>query len=291
MNSKNKIYHLCNPSFKVVFRDEEDYLIAISRLAACAYTSSTEIWAYAFMSTHFHLVVKSEDITSFITLLKINITRWHNKKYINNIKIDIFQRELLNAGAIKTAVNYVLKNPIHHNITNIAFRYPYSSAHIYFKEQIYPQEYYKGERSTRNCQSSKSLSDIIYRKLFASHKVPDTYMTIGGKFILPDSFIKVGIIEKLYSNAREFMYHMNKPLKEELEMFSSDESGNNSSHHCFNESKADLFGKLTDIQVCRIIDEYLYPRTYTQVTPEEKTYLTRLLKSKGVDMFQLERVF
>ncbi len=89
----------------------------------------------------------------------------------------------------------------------------------------------------------------------------------------------------------KFMYHMNKPLKEELEMFSSDESGNNSSHQCFNESKVDLFGKLTDIQVCRIIDEYLHPRTYTQITPEEKTYLTRLLKSKGVDMFQLERVF
>ncbi len=297
MAYKNKIYHLCNISPKVIFRDEEDYSIAICRLAACAYTTATEVWAYAFMSTHFHLVVKSDNLAKFIKLLKVNIAIWHNKKYINNIQIKIGKRELNNEGEIKTAVNYVLKNPIHHNITNVAFSYPYTSAYIYFKEQIYPAHLLYYDRILNRCRRPSEAGYTINKKLFASHQVPDSYLIIDNKSLLPDSFVNVRIIEKLYSNVRDFIYNMNKPLKEELEMFDNateqrinangKQSGNNTQR--FIESRESLFGKLTDLQVCKLIDEYLYPRTYTQITSEEKSTLWRLLQQKGVNRYQFER--
>lgn len=283
MRRENTIYHLCNRSSKVIFRNEEDYLIAICRLAACAHTTSTEIWAYAFMSTHFHLVVSSENIARFIKLFKINLATWHNKKYINNIQIEINKRALLNKGDIRTAVNYVLKNPIHHKIEEIAFRYPYSSAHIYFKDKIYPMEYLQQESKRILYKKPFELKTKIYERLFASHRLPDDYIILNDNTLLPDSFVKVDIIEKLYSSARDFMYHMNKPLQEELEMFDSSE-------HYFGENNLDLFGKLTDMQVCKIIDDHIYPKTYTQISPEEKSYLIRMLRQKGVDKFQLNRV-
>ncbi len=291
MEYKNRVYHLCNFPTKVIFRNEEDYQIAICRLAACAYSTSTEVWAYAFMSTHFHLVVKSGYINKFIKLFKINIAIWHNKKYINNIRIDVDKRELLNEGEIKTAVNYVLKNPIHHKIANVAFRYQFSSAYIYFSEQIYPMEHFEYERIIKRYKKPFDLTKVIYRTLFASHQVPNSYLILDNTSLLPDSFVKVGVIEKLYTNVREFIYNMNKPLKEELEMFDSDitgkQSDNTSSRYI--ESRESLFGKLTDIQVCKIIDDYLYPRTYTQITPADKSILLGILRKQGVDRYQFER--
>ncbi len=283
MGSGNKIYHLCNLPSKVIFRNEEDFLVGISRLAACAYTTMTEVWAYAFMSTHFHLIVRTGNITEFVKLLKINFGIWHNKKYISNIHINIGKRELFNAGEIKTAVNYVLKNPIHHGIVDIAFKYPYSSSHIYFRDKIYTDEYYAGEHQPKIYRKPSELKSRTYRKLFSKHDVPDSFKILNDCMAAPESFVRTGIIERLYSNARDFMFHMNKPLKEELEMF--EESGPG-----FNESKVNLFGKLSDMQVCKFIDESLAPRTYTSITPEEKAQLSELLRKRGVDRYQLERV-
>ncbi len=283
MRSENKIYHLCNLSSKVIFRNEEDFMIAVSRLAACAHTTMTEVWAYSFMSTHFHLVVRTENITELVKLLKINFATWHNKKYLNNIQINIGKRELFNAGEIRTAVNYVLKNAIHHGIVDIAFKYPYSSAHLYYRDKIYTDEYYSGEHIPKVCKRPSELKTRIYRKLFAKHIVPDNYMILNDCMILPECFVKVNIIERLYSNVRDFMFHMNKPLKEELEMFQ--ETGQN-----FSESRVSLFGKFTDLQACKIVDQYITPKPYTQMTHEEKSHVSELLRKQGVDKYQLERI-
>ncbi len=278
-----KIYHLCNLPEKVIFRNENDYLVAISRLAACASATSTEIWAYSFMSNHFHLIVRTEKIEKFIRLFKINVTRHHNSRYHAHIQINIWCRELMNEGEIRTAVNYVLKNPIHHKIVDVAFKYPYSSAHVYFRDKIYTDEYYSGEHIEQKCLKPSELDSVVYRELFVRHKVSDKVLVKDGRAVLPESFVAVSIIERLYSNVRDFLFHMNKPMKEELEMF-------HDGGHGFNESKVSLFGKLTDMQVCEIVDGYIAPKPYTQMTMEEGVYLTTLLTRKGVDKFQLERV-
>ncbi len=278
-----KIYHLYNFPSKVLYRNQEDYLVAIGRLVACAATTSTEVWAYSFMSTHFHLVVRTRSIEKFVRLFKINISRHHNSRYQAHIQLSIECRELMDEGEVRTAVNYVLKNPLHHKIADVAFKYPYSSAHVYFRDKIYTDEYYSGERIVRSCLKPSELDSVVYRELFVRHEVSSALQILDGRAVLPESFVEVSIIEQLYSSVRDFMFHMNKPLKEELEMFQDGGRGSQ-------ESRVSLFGKLTDLQVCGIIDEYIAPRPYTQITLEEKSQLTALLKGKGVDKFQLERV-
>ncbi len=54
-------------------------------------------------------------------------------------------------------------------------------------------------------------------------------------------------------------------------------------------SRVSLFGKLTDLQVCGIIDNYAHPKTYTQITYDERLALCAILREKGVDTFQIER--
>ncbi len=284
MRGETKIYHICNLSDKVIFRDEDDYLVAICRLAACAYETAAEVWAYAFMSTHFHLIIRTADVRAFVRLFKINMSRWHNHKYSAGIRINVGVRELMDEGAVRIATNYVLKNPIHHGLVDVAFRYPYSSAHVYFREQIFRAAYYSGEYTSKCYKSPADLGPDLERKLFGSHKLPDIYKVQDGRVVLPETFVKVGTVCTLYKTVRNFLYNMTRPLEEELRMFGESLESINS-----RESRVRLFGKLTDMQVCDIIDKYILPKSYTQATSGEISVLSVMLREKGADDFQIER--
>ncbi len=284
MKGQRKVYHLCNLSHKVIFRKEEDYFNAINRLAACACETTTEVWAYAIMSTHLHLIVRSDDIGKFIKSLCQTISRTINHKYSSHIQVSLSRRELNGKGEILTAVNYVLKNPMHHQVAEVAFSYTYSSAYLYFKDKIRMEDSPFSPASIRVLQKSSEISTRIYRKLFGHHALPEDCRIINNLVILPESFVKVKFIETLYESVRGFLYNMNKPLKEELEMF-----GHNTDFNNYSDSSVSLFGKLTDIQVCEIIDEYIYPRPYTQITPKERDNITEILRRKGVNTYQMER--
>ncbi len=284
MKKEMKVYHICNLPMKVIFRDEEDYRVSVCRLAACAYETGTEVWAYAFMSTHFHLIVRTRDFHAFVRLFKINLVRWHNHKYSARIGVNVSFRELPDEGAVRVATNYVLKNPIHHGLVEVAFKYPYSSAHVYFQDRIVRDQYYSGEHEVKVCESPSDLGYVLEKKLFASHALPKSYKVQEGKIILPETFVKVNTVCTLYKSVRNFLYNMTKPLDEELKMFGRDFDAINSL-----ESRVSLFGKLTDMQVCGIIDDYARPETYAQITSDERTALCAILREKGVDTFQIER--
>ncbi len=284
MKKEFKVYHICNLSPKVIFRGEEDYLVSICRLAACAYETGTGVWAYAFMSTHFHLIIRTSDVWAFVRLFRINLSRWHNHKYKAHIRVNVGFRELTDEGAVRIATNYVLKNPIHHGLVDVAFNYPYSSAHVYFREKIFREQYYSGEYTEKVKESPSDLEYVLEKKLFASHKLPKSYKVQEGKVILPETFVKVNVVCTLYKTVRNFLYNMTKPMDEELKMFGQDRESVN-----LQESRVSLFGKLTDIQVCGIIDDYTHPKTYTQATPDEKSALSIILREKGVDTYQIER--
>ncbi len=284
MKKEIKIYHLCNLSPKVLFRNEEDYLVAICRLAACAFETGAEVWAYSFMSTHFHLIVRTAEISAFVRLFRINMSRWHNHKYNASIRVNIGVRQLADEGAVRIATNYVLKNPIHHGLAEVAFQYPYSSAHVYFKEKIGRSQYYSGEYTDKRMMTPSELGPTQERVLFGSHKLPESYKIQEGKVIAPETFLKVENVCILYKSVRNYLYNMTKPLDEELRMFGQDLDSIN-----LQESRVSLFGKLTDMQVCSIIDEYLAPKTYTQATCGEIEILSIMLREKGVDKYQIER--
>ncbi len=284
MKGKRKVYHLCNLSQKVIFRNKEDYYNAINRLAACAYEASTEVWAYAIMSTHLHLIVKTDDIDKFTKAFCQTISRTINHKYNSHIRVSLSKRALNDKGEILTAVNYVLKNPMHHQVAEVAFTYPYSSAYLYFRDKIRMEDSLLCPAWMVTPQRPSEIGTRVYRKLFGKHVLPEKYLITNGVVIQPESFVNVRIIEMLYESVRSFLYNMNKPLKEELEMF-----GQNTEFDNYSDSAVSLFGKLTDIKVCEIIDDYVSPRPYTQMTSEERIKITAILHKKSVSIYQIER--
>ena len=66
----NKLYHLCVSSPEVMFRVPADYIQGINRACLAAHDHDVKLWAYAFMSNHFHLIAQARDPVPFISSLR-----------------------------------------------------------------------------------------------------------------------------------------------------------------------------------------------------------------------------
>ncbi len=283
---EGRFFHVCNKSSKVIFRDDADYVCGINRLAIYINRYDTEVLAYCFMSTHFHFVIKSDCPEKFIWRYIQAYTQCFNNKYkrkgslISNLTI----RELDGFNEVMCAVNYVLKNPIHHGVADVALGYPYSSVDVYYK---FTGESSHGAKELELVGDREWCRDVVGRSarlLFGGVKVPDTAIIVGRNRILPESFVSIGLVKRMYKSAREFLYYMNKSLAEEYELF-----GINPDLVLQRQNVYRALGKLTDMDVCRVIDNALSPRTYTHMTDRDREDLWKRLSRRGVKQGQFER--
>lgn len=281
---KAKIYHLNSKSLKVLFRNEDDYLTAINRLFVCAANLMTDVLAYCFLSTHFHFIIQTYNIDEFVRSYKKSLTQTLNNRYNRKGKLfDTTYRELTDPYELIIALNYVLKNPVHHKIAEVAFSYPYSSIGCYFSEEIQRVGYY----SFRKKESFSKASDLdfaSYREMFGSYKANDSIKIIDSRYVLPECFVKANPVCALYNNAKTFMYNMNKALKEEIDMFGNDFDLINNQF-----SLVSLNGKLSDTDVCKVVDDFASPQSYVHLSKEEVDVLYEKLRKRGVDKYQFQR--
>ncbi len=281
---KKNIYHICNLSPIILFRKVEDFLLAISRLASCAYASEVEILAFSIMSTHFHIVVRGyeDDVKGFTTAYKRNLALLHNAEYRANISLQTSIRVVVGNENVIAVLNYVLKNPIHHGIKATAYSYAYSTTTCYFVDEFTRDDRFEGENLPPKYIRPSDLTYRQYRRLFGNRSVADNFRIlyyssngISYYLVLPESFINVKCVETIYSSPKNFAYQMNRPLKEDVEVF-----GNDNNAFRLHLSKSELTGQISDIQACEIMDDHIAPRTYYEISSGEKTDLWSYLRYK-----------
>ena len=236
-----------------------------------------------FLSTHFHIIIRGNNADRFIEYLSRCITRGYNSKYHKQIKMNISKRQLENPFSIMTAINYVLKNPIHHKLCLVPLNYPYSSIGCYFKNELSRKKYCEEENKTPYKRPSE-LINVSYRELFVKHKAPEHFLIAGDRMVIPETFVNSRYVELLYDNSKKFLYNMTKPLQEEIEMFGEDRNAINA--HL---NKIALCGRLTDTEVCKLIDGFSAPHSFTELSEKELSELWLKLQKLGVDKYQFER--
>lgn len=281
MNTSN-IIHICIKSEKeVMHRDEDDYRCGISKMALAAYRTQTIIYAYALMSTHIHIVLETRNCSKFISCFRNGYTKWFNSKYKRDGRLGekSFHTEYLGTfNRTLSAINYVLRNPVHHLVTDTALGYEFCSARYVFVGQVCP-----GEATSRYRMSRYYSHNIALPKS----------MTLNEKgMISPLSFLDIKAVERIYATPKNFLFHINRPSYADLEK-SAGTNGEKVLSICDieptmsleeiqnNERKRSVQGLTTDIDVCRIIDkEILSVRTYAQLTQQEKKMLADRLFRK-----------
>ena len=261
-------YHICLASHdEVLHRSVEDYIYDVNCFAVAVHRTDSRALADAFMSTHDHSCVQTDDIKYFSFIRRNAYTRYFNAKYERKGRLgdtDCFITELEGIRRIVTAVSYVNRNPLHHGLTSTPFAYKYCSANAIFRREL-------GKGSIEPAANQH----IRHRFLPRNCSLPDSFRVDESGMILQDDIIDVRYVEELYVTPRSYLYMMNrysdeKWMKEQLEedplrpavtldtieQASLDESVE---HMKSNEHGRVNLSSMTDLELCGIIDNEYVP--------------------------------
>lgn len=205
-----KTYHLClSGGDEVLFRQEEDYVRGINCLCLATHSTGSSLLAYAFMSNHAHIAVRTEDPDKLMKAFRYPYNRYFNSKYGRRGRIGedrFFCIEVNGLFHLLTAISYILRNPLHHGVSATPFGYRYSSISALFRTELGHIE-----------KSDLMPEKWHYLYLPFEHKLPAGFKMDRTGLILPESVIDVVDIEHQFSTARTFLYYMNRISGEKWE--------------------------------------------------------------------------
>ena len=298
-----RIYHLClSAENEIMFRCAEDFIRGINCLCLANYKTRSSLLAYAFMSNHVHICVRTEDLVKFIHAFRYAYTRYYNAKYQRNGRLgeqDFFVLEIEGLHHLLTVIAYILRNPMHHGITGTPFGYPYSSIRAIFREDFgwdNNSEYLAGQHGYHHIPSHNSIPPIFRMNALG--------------MIVPESSIDFKDVEHQFSTARTFLYYMNrlsgeKWEKEQLQDGVSNppitlESVENGISYqdvrtmLINEHGRSNYRIITDIQLCHQIDNVMLPEygkhsIYCLSGSEKKQIAQSLLREYRAPVSQICR--
>lgn len=266
-----KYYHICLKSAEVMFRVTEDYVQGINRLLLSAKRNETEVVSYSLMSNHLHFIVYCYCPLLTISSFSNSYTKWFNNKYLRSGSL--MRRSgkpilLFDYNYIVATINYIHRNPVHHNIVEYPNGYPFSSSRYYFSKSMGVSQIKDYSMVWKERKRHVSKRDLL--------RFPGiTVNSIGLMPVEKSLSIKRG--ESFFKTVRNYAYHLNKPLQEELAEFKT-------KHIEDIYEKMELENRtirVNDIEVCDFIEKYLTKNklhpSYTQLSQTERLKLSQIL--------------
>jgi len=130
--SKSDTYHIMLRGInrQCIFGDDDDYIKFLELLVKHKEGINSIIYAYCLMSNHVHLLIKSDNISSYISKIASGYVYWYNWKYnrIGGLFQDRFKSEVVdNDDYLLAVLRYIHQNPINAGITDNIGEYKYSS--------------------------------------------------------------------------------------------------------------------------------------------------------------------
>ncbi len=284
---RDKVVHICIKSdTELLHRIDEDYRCSITKMALAAYRTEADIYAYSVMSNHIHIVGVFPDLGKFISGYRNAYSKWFNHRYKRFGSLGerhCFIDDLIGLDRKLRAVNYVLRNPVHHSVSDTSFSYDYCSARYVFRSEMH----FGDDRSVKRISPYLPRCRTLPKELFLGE----------GGMVSPISFLNVEAVENLYLSAKNFLYMINRPAYSDLDKQNRQMSLGDLEHMedveslYQNERRRSMSGLPSDLEVCGMIENLLPAGiTYCQLGDSEKAKLAcHILKKRFVPKSQLLR--
>lgn len=202
------IYHVCLTAHnEVLIRDFEDARNFTNLMALSAFRCGGSILADALMSNHAHFILLIEKPWDFAVSMKISMTKHFNHAHSRNGKLfdkKVFIRKLEGTKHIMMAMNYCLRNGLHHGQSETAFAYPYGSCNSLFA----------GARGI-GFQKLITNRNEINSYLPKNAEFPDSFAMKSDGTLDRSSFEEIRMAESWYGTPNSFIYNMNRRTTEE----------------------------------------------------------------------------
>lgn len=261
------IYHICMTAHnEVLFRSPDDFRDITNLIAYKAYTDGVHILVDALMSNHMHFVVYSDNPEKFALSLRLSITKHFNIKHHRSGRLfdrKVFICALAGPRHITMAVNYVLKNPVHHGQAYTPYSYANCTANYLFTDD-------------RGVKLPELTNDRTFiRRFFPKNaKIPSDFKLDRDGMISRSSFEEIKMVESFFLTPNYFIYNMNRKTSDDWVKEQEQDGGNQppvTLELIENGVKIDSLKKMlsnentvstqrqqnTDMAVCQLIDNKL----------------------------------
>ena len=204
-----EFYHTCITAHsEVLLRNPEDVALMTNFSALAAYRSDTEMLTDSQMSTHQHNAVLTENPKQFVWKLELGLTKAFNHKHGRKGPLfdsGYFIQKIQGARHMQMAINYILRQGLHHGQSETAFSYPWSTCNYIFPSErgaFTP----KPEYTTR-----QELKELLHHNA----DFPDSWVADENGILLRPSFEQIAMVENWYGTPRAYMYSMIRRTSEE----------------------------------------------------------------------------
>ena len=268
-NAMKKTYHLClSAGNETLFRDEEDYNRGFNSLALALYKTDSTGLVESFQSTHFHLVVQSENPADMMYAMRQSYSKYFNRRYQRSGRLGEkhhFQLEIAGLHHHLAAMTYVLRNALHHGLVPIPYAYPHCTVNAIFRKEM-------GKTHIEKELNQNSFYRFVGRKA----EWPSHYRMNDKGLFLRESVLDIVQVENMYATPRAFNYYMSRKSGEEWEKEQEKDNiearpirledieqgiyGQTKEKMLIYESGRSDYRKISDIDLCHEIDRNIIPK-------------------------------
>ena len=250
-----------------MYRSEADLIMGFNCLALATVETQSRLLAEAFMTTHYHRLVQTDDYEALQHKDRYAYTRFFNAKYSRRGALGeprFFFKEIDGAAHRLVALNYVLRQGLHHGLSATPFGYKHCSANSFFRKEL-GKDY-----APETIPQHKYSSYLPHLK-----KLPTGYRMTSAGLIVREDVIDTAYVEQEYHTPRNFSYQMNLISNESiireqaeengtppvtLESIEEGVSGFDLKTALLSEQGRMDTTHLSDLDMCHIIDDIYLPR-------------------------------
>ena len=214
LNLNNMKYFLVSTNHletRILFKDDEDFIAAINYIAVVTASTGINVFAFILMSNHVHFVLwcTHKQAIDYTVRFKTLYGRYFRTRYGTG---DIFRRNNVDIQEVSTlyeglerAIAYVLMNPVAARICLHSTGYRWGTGSVFFN---------------MNREKGRPLSSISLRAqqrlLKSGVKLPQEWTFGTDGYILPESYICVERVERLFKTPARMNYFLNNSSKARL---------------------------------------------------------------------------
>ena len=219
--SVRNCWHFCTDgnAVNLMFYDQEDFILAMNRIYIVRQKVECCILAFCLMNNHLHFILYGsfEECNCFIrdyikrTSMFLRY-KYGKENYLHGLPVNY--QVIDTQRYLKTAICYVLKNPVEAGLPYTFYDYPWSSAPLYFRainEWSSPNFYGQSGKWPKNRMSRDEC-----RKLFRCDTIDKSTIMIG-PIVFPKEYVEVNIVEMLFRTTRGYMYYICRSSESDIE--------------------------------------------------------------------------
>ena len=251
-----------------MYRSPADLIMGFNCLALAVLSTESRLLAEGFMTTHFHCLVQTDHFKEVMRRSRYAYARYFNAKYARTGGLgerNCFRLEVEGLHHMTAALNYVLRQGLHHGLATTPFAYPHCSANAFFRKDLGKLD-------------SPALMPETRRYLYLPRNVTlpaDRYRMSSEGLLLREDIIDTAYVEEIYISPRSFLFQMNRMSGEqdcEEQRRENDtppvtvegiEAGvpNFDCHAVarFEQGKVDR-SRMTDLELCELLECRILPR-------------------------------